>query len=228
MIELNLHDSKYLDISRHYLAIYNTKCVQDDEKQRNEALKNALLYCILAPYDNEQHDLLQRLNVNKNLKAIPKFYQLLQLFITAELIIWNGIYTEYEKDLRSTVVFEKEVSFADLRKRVVEHNMRTMARYYTRIRLERMSQLLDLSASETEQVLSNLVVTKVIYAKIDRLSGIVYFAPQQRDPEQVLNDWSHSLNQLMKLLSRTTHLINKEEMVHRHLQPLAVVPTPAE
>lgn len=57
---------------------------------------------------------------------------------------------------------------------------------------------------------------------MDRLSNIVYFVHQQKDPEQVLNDWSHNVNSLMKLLSRTTHLINKEEMVHRHLQPVAI------
>ncbi|XP_022692679.1 26S proteasome non-ATPase regulatory subunit 12-like [Varroa jacobsoni] len=222
MITLGEHDSKYLDVSRYFLAIYNTKKVQEDIPKRNFVIQAALLFCILAPYDNEQHDLLHRLNQDKVLKELLKFNQLLQLFITPELIVWAGIFKEYEKELRASTVFNSEARFGDLKKRVVEHNMRVMAKYYTRIRLERMSQLLDLSMAETEQTLSNLVASKVVYAKVDRLSNIVHFVRQQKDPEQVLNDWSHNVNSLMKLLSRTTHLINKEEMVHRHLQPVAI------
>ncbi|XP_003746099.1 26S proteasome non-ATPase regulatory subunit 12 [Galendromus occidentalis] len=223
MITLCEHDSKYLDISRHFLAVYNTPKIQEDIPKRDMALQAALLFCILAPYDNEQHDLLHRLDQDKILKESTKYNQLLQLFITSELIVWAGIAQEYEQELRASTVFKSEKRFEDLKKRVVEHNMRVMAKYYTRIRLERMAHLLDLSLAETEQTLSNLVTNKVIYAKIDRLSGIVHFVHQQKDPEEVLNDWSHNLNSLMSLLSRTTHLINKEEMVHRHLQPVVTM-----
>lgn len=69
---------------------------------------------------------------------------------------------------------------------------------------------------ETEEILSNLVVNKTVWAKVDRLAGVISFS-QQKDPSEVLNDWSHDLNKLMQLLSKTTHLINKEEMVHKHL-----------
>ena len=55
-----------------------------------------------------------------------------------------------------------------------------------------------------------------IEAKTDRLEGIVCFS-QTKDPNDLLNEWSHNLNDLMQLVSKTTHLINKEEMVHKHL-----------
>ena len=32
---------------------------------------------------------------------------------------------------------------------------------------------------------------------------------------QLLNDWSHNITDLMGLVMKTTHLINKEEMVHK-------------
>ncbi|XP_023228622.1 26S proteasome non-ATPase regulatory subunit 12-like [Centruroides sculpturatus] len=93
-----------------------------------------------------------------------------------------------------------------------------MAKYYTRTTLKRMSQLLDLNEKDTEEVLSNLVVNKTVWAKVDRLAGIICFS-QQKDPNEVLNDWFHNINTLMQLVSKTTHLINKEEMIHRHLHP---------
>ena len=66
---------------------------------------------------------------------------------------------------------------------------------------------------ESEDFLSQLVVKGTIYARIDRPAGIVTFR-ETKDPNEVLNEWSHNLNSLMALVSKTTHLINKEEMVH--------------
>lgn len=67
-----------------------------------------------------------------------------------------------------------------------------------------------------EEVLCSLVVSGQVQGKIDRPSGIVSFQAS-KDPSELLNDWSHNLNTLMTLIQRTTHLINKEEMVHKHL-----------
>ena len=72
--------------------------------------------------------------------------------------------------------------------------------------------LLFLQTSET--FLSDLVTKKTIFARIDRPSGVISFS-QSKDPAEVLNEWSHNLSSLMVLVSKTTHLINKEEMVHR-------------
>lgn len=73
---------------------------------------------------------------------------------------------------------------------------------------------LFLLLQECEVYLSELVTKKTIYARIDRPAGIVSFI-QTKDPSEILNDWSMNLTNLMTLVSKTTHLINKEEMVHR-------------
>lgn len=70
-----------------------------------------------------------------------------------------------------------------------------------------------LCLQESEEFLSNLVVNKTIYAKVDRLAGIINFQ-RPKDPNDLLNDWSHKLNSLMSLVNKTTHLIAKEEMIH--------------
>ena len=55
-----------------------------------------------------------------------------------------------------------------------------------------------------------------VTARMDRLEGIINFgtAPEH---SQLLNTWADSLHHLMALVNKTTHLINKEEMVHKHL-----------
>ena len=42
-----------------------------------------------------------------------------------------------------------------------------------------------------------------------------------QDPLEALNSWSSNTNKLMDLVMKTTHLINKEEMVHKHLASTA-------
>lgn len=91
--------------------------------------------------------------------------------------------------------------------------MRILAKYYTRIRSEKMAQLLDLSVDEAEQVLSNLVSNKTIHAKIDRLANLITFE-EKKSPQDILNQWSNNLNSLMDIINKTCHLINKEETVH--------------
>lgn len=106
----------------------------------------------------------------------------------------------------------------DLRKRVIEHNVRVVAGYYTRIQIPRLTQLLDLDEEETEKYISDLVTAKTIYAKIDRPAKVVSFA-KPRDADDVLNEWSGNMKSLLGLLERIDHLITKEEMMARIQQP---------
>ena len=90
---------------------------------------------------------------------------------------------EFEAELRQSEAFSSteagEKRWGDLKSRIVEHNIRMMAKYYTKIRLTRMCKLLALTESETEDCLSDMVVAGTISAKTDRLEGIVDFTEQE-------------------------------------------------
>ena len=224
MIQLDQNDKSYLKICKHFRAIYETKSVQENPVEKLKILRNVILYLILSPFDNEQHDLIQRVLADKSMDDLPQYKTLLKMFNTCELIRWSFIIATYEAVLRrgtpespATCAFSHDVEgekrWNDLKNRVVEHNIRIMAKYYSRITLNRMAQLLDLTPLEAEEVLSGLVVKKTVWAKVDRLDSIVNFTCY-KDPNEVLNDWSHDLNSLMNSIARINHLINKEEMVH--------------
>jgi len=231
MIELDQHEGSYLSICRHFRAIAETESIKEDKEKISEAMKCVVLYLILAPYDSEQSDLIHRIKEDKakELDDMTKYSELLTLFTTNELIIWRDLVTEFESELRNqppastagqiftTKTDDGGKRWKDLKVRCVEHNIRVMELYYTRVHMSRMSQLLDLTEAETEEFLSNLVVNKTVTAKIDRLEGIVNFQ-RTKDPNDVLNDWSYNINKLMSLVGKTTHLIVKEEMVHRALK----------
>uniref|UniRef100_A0A671L985 26S proteasome non-ATPase regulatory subunit 12 n=1 Tax=Sinocyclocheilus anshuiensis TaxID=1608454 RepID=A0A671L985_9TELE len=156
MIQVDQHEGSYLSICKHYRAIYDTPCILEDASKWQQALKSVVLYVILAPYDNEQSDLVHRISIDKKLEEIPKYRDLLKQFTTMELMRWSSVVEDYGKELREgsmetpdTDVFnqseEGEKRWKDLKNRVVEHNIRIMAKYYTSITMGRMAALLDLS-----------------------------------------------------------------------------------
>lgn len=226
MIELDEHEGSYLAICKHYRAVYDTPEIKENKDKMREALRYVVLYMILAPYDNEQSDLIHRIKEDRNLEEIPKYRELLKCFTTTEIIHWKQLCNTYESELKfgstngpATHVFNTKLEggakrWTDLKNRVVEHNIRVMAKYYTRVHTKRMAELLDLTESETEEFLSSLVTNKTVQAKMDRLEGIINFT-QQKDPNDILNDWSYNINTLMQLVNKTNHLITKEEMVHK-------------
>lgn len=117
-------------------------------------------------------------------------------------------------------VFSKQDSPAwrELRDRVIEHNIRVLAKYYTQITVSRLSQLLDLSVADAEERISQQVVKKDVYARIDRPAGIVTFG-KRSDANDVLNEWASRLEKHVKLVDDTVHLIHRENVAHKIGQP---------
>jgi len=217
MIAFYSHESKYLEICRAYQSIFNTPKIQANEAEWKKYLQLMVVYICLAPHDHEQHDLANRINEEKQLALIPEYKNLLTAFLTNELMRWPQLQSVYSGELKKHNVFSdvgSDAIWADLRKRVVEHNIRVVADYYSRITYKRLSQLLDLSADEAEKFVSNLVVAKVIFAKIDRPNGIINFK-RKKDPNELLNEWSTNISELLNLVESTCHLIARENMVHK-------------
>ncbi|KAH9470082.1 hypothetical protein MJO28_004017 [Puccinia striiformis f. sp. tritici] len=229
--------SRYLDLCKYYRSIHESKSIKADPSKSLAALRNAVYFVILAPYDNEQSDLLHRIAKEEDeLKKIEAVYDLVKCFTTPELMRWPGIQELYGPVLRKSKVFggkgiqglegdieedvevdgnPGEVRWQELHKRVVEHNIRAVSRYYTRLTIQRLSELLDLSTAESEATLAKLVSSKTVFAKIDRPSGIVRFITQdhlanRRGGEAILNQWNNDVGKLLGLVEKTVHLIQKE------------------
>lgn len=236
------HEDKYLDVCKHFRQVLDTEAVENDPAKLHPVLQRIIYFVILAPYDNEQHDLLERIARDTRNSQVPKAAELLKLFTVQELMRWPEVAKFFGPHLCESDVFDSSKPgedddssedddeddtkarqrWQDLRKRVIEHNVRVVSKYYTRIRMSRLTQLLDLTDDETEKYISELVTSKTIYAKIDRPARIVNFA-KPRDADDILNDWSYDMKSLLNLLERIDHLITKEEMMAR-IQPTGKEP----
>jgi 26S proteasome regulatory subunit N5 len=94
-------------------------------------------------------------------------------------------------------------------------NIRVVAKYYDRITLARLTELLDLPPLTTERTLCKLVTDKIIYARIDRSSGIVTFKPKSNTAD-ILNAWTADIDKMLGLVEKTSHLVSKVSS-HLHI-----------
>ena len=226
-ITLAKHEDKYLEACKNYRQVLDTEAVEDNPDLLKATLQRVIYFILLSPYDNEQNDLLHRIAQDSRIATnCPPESQLLKLFTVPELMRWPNIAQNFGQHLTSTDIFsaqedskdaKRHQRYLDLGKRVIEHNVRVIAKYYTRITFPRLTTLLDLPAQETEKYISDLVTSKTIYARIDRPAQIVSFE-KKRDADEVLNEWSGNMKSLLGLLERIDHLITKEEMMAR-IQP---------
>ncbi|OAQ98547.1 hypothetical protein LLEC1_05228 [Akanthomyces lecanii] len=225
-VMLAKHDDKYLEVCKNYRQVLDTEAVEDDPAKLHPVLQRIIYFVILAPYDNEQHDLLHRIHKDTRNAQVSLDAELLRLFTIHELMRWPEVAKKFGPHLCGTDVFDAKGGssdekahqrWQDLRKRVIEHNVRVVAKYYTRVQMGRLTELLDLTEDETEKYISDLVTSKTVYARIDRPARIVSFS-KPRDADDVLNEWSHNMKSLLGLLERIDHLITKEEMMAR-IQP---------
>lgn len=73
MVKYALNQKSYIDVCKYYRQIYDTKSVKDDPVKLSETLRNVVSFVILAPYDNEQSDLIARVSEDTNLSKIPLY-----------------------------------------------------------------------------------------------------------------------------------------------------------
>lgn len=218
MIRYHSHHNDYLEICRSYKAIYEIPAIKEDPTQWIPILRKICWYLVLSPHDPMQSSLLNATLDDKNLSEIPNFRILLKQLVTMEVIQWTNLWELYqnefenEKNMMGGSLGDKAAE--DLRLRIIEHNILVVSKYYSRITLKRLADLLCLNLEETEKHLSDMVVSKSLIAKIDRPNGIVCFqAP--KDSNDILNSWATNLEKLLDLVEKSCHQIHKETMIHK-------------
>ncbi|THG16466.1 hypothetical protein TEA_010233 [Camellia sinensis var. sinensis] len=218
MIRYYSHNNDYLEICRCYKAIYEIPSVKEDPAQWIPVLRKICWYLVLSPHDPMQSSLLNSTLEYKDLSEIPHFRLLLKQLVTMEVIqwtaLWNAFKDEFENEKNMLGGSLGDKAAEDLRQRVIEHNILVVSKYYSRITLRRLAELLCLIVQEAEKHLSDMVVSKALVAKIDRAMGLVCFQTA-KDSNDRLNSWAINLEKLLDLVEKSCHQIHKETMVHK-------------
>ncbi|XP_062097277.1 26S proteasome non-ATPase regulatory subunit 12 homolog A [Humulus lupulus] len=218
MIRYYSHNNDYLEICRCYKAIYEIPAVKENPSDWIPILRKICWYLVLAPHDPMQSSLLNSTLEDKNLTELSNFRLLLKQLVTMEVVqwtaLWNSYKDEFENEKNMLGGFLGDKAAEDLKQRVIEHNILVVSKYYARITLKRLAELLCLSIQEAEKHLSEMVVSKALVSKIDRPMGVVNFQTA-KDSNEILNAWSSNLEKLLDLVEKSCHQIHKETMVHK-------------
>jgi len=191
LAEYHMHEQDALQLAKDYHAIYSTP------GDYNAALEKTVLFLALAPYSNEQQDLMHKLLADENVQGASQ--DALRLFLKQEIMTITpalDVPTGWEETYQ---------------RRILQHNIRVVAKYYKRIQGQRLAQLLNLDNNVLELELSKMVSQGDLYAKMDRPADVIRFSNVQ-SPESILSEWATDIESLLNLVEKTTHLIQKENM----------------
>jgi len=74
-----------------------------------------------------------------------------------------------------------------------------ICKYYSRINLTRISELLKITTEEAENELCEMQNEKLVYCKIDKLKGVANFRPRSSEND-ILNSWANDVNKVLVLI----------------------------
>lgn len=218
---MDIYNEAFLDVVADCTAIALHQPCSLTQKERVRFLEEATFFCLLASFDCKQQEMLMKLKGQQELiDQSPKTIQLIECFTQQNMIPFQDWIRDYQEFLlQFPQVFsldeaEGKKRWDSICDKLVEHNLRIIAKYYSEISMVRLVQLLKCSQQKVEELLCNLVVQKAVYARINRPMGIVTFS-RELQPEQVLDVWSARLGEISELLMKTSHLVAKEEMLLR-------------
>lgn len=218
MIRYYLHEQDYLEVCRSYRAILDTPQIASNTSEWENALKHAAWYAVLAPRNSDQITLLEATRQDTRMDSLPLYKSLLDQFSKDEILWWNIVSQEFADEIESQGdIFGTKDDNAcrqAWRLRVIEHNIYTISKFYSKITLNRLAQILELSQDEAEKHICAMVTESGLTVKIDRSSGTIKFGatPSKSD---ILNSWSGKVQKVLTLLESTCQQIQKESQIHK-------------
>lgn len=202
MIDYYDHEKNYFEAARCYQTIYETALkhqLMDEDPQ--QSLERMITYLLLVEHSAEQVDLMERIKEKENKN--PQVRAVLTILLSSEIgRIPQGL-SEQLQDAEKWKI---------LQRRINQHNIRVVQKYYSRISLRRLSELLELPLDSTEEELRDMVSYMGFKAKINRPEGFVYF-PKGTETAGLLNSWGANIFSLLNRLEEISHLIQRESTV---------------
>lgn len=237
IIQYYLHEDKYLDVAKSYKILYDF--VKDLEKKLNSTnLKknleenykqilasvnkqilfyNYVMYLSICPLELETKNMLNELNLSykKDLEENSEMLKLVALKLSDDVIEISdellNKFKQYPIFLKDELNLQAEKHFKLFRKYLIQHDLNIFQKYFSQVKLERISSIIKINKSEVEEEIADMVINKYIYAKINRINSIVNFKPKQSANDK-LDDLNFDLSKMLEKLENTCHLIHKENL----------------
>ncbi|KFD53725.1 hypothetical protein M514_05430 [Trichuris suis] len=224
MVKLSHGEGGYLAVSKHYEEMSRIPVISSDIASHQMVFKLCISYALLAASNEEKKMLLKKISMNKLCDSLPEYSYLIGLFLQPLLINWRkeilqpyGILLLVGTDhCPATGVFDPCTNLGrkhweTLKTRTAEHNILTIATYYSQISLDRLAELIDVDTETAEDMICQMTNSGELKgAKINRPEGYVKFRANE-NPEELLTNLNNDVDQMSDLLEETVRLIIGEE-----------------
>jgi len=234
MIRYYYHEKKFLEVSKCYKILFdfvkmlNEKLIDIEKKnvetkpkiidnyivvtKENDLKKlfeNYVLFLAICPPELETKNMFNELKLQYKIQLDwdKNISYIVDKRLSDDIIlIDNNLFNKF-KDYE---IFKKDQDLIKLfRKYWIQHNLSIFEKFYSKINLKRICDMTLTQEDEVESELADMVVNNYLFAKINRIEKIVNFR-QKTDYHNVLDDFNYDMNNLMKKIEETCHLINKE------------------
>ena len=234
MIRYYYHEKKFLEVSKCYKTLFdfvkmlNEKLIDIEKKnietkpkiidnyivvtKENDLKKlfeNYVLFLAICPPELETKNMFNELKLQYKIQLDwdKNISYIVDKRLSDDIIlIDNNLFNKF-KDYE---IFKKDQELIKLfRKYWIQHNLSIFEKFYSKINLKRICDMTLTPEDEVESELADMVVNNYLFAKINRIEKIVNFR-QKTDYHNVLDDFNYDMNNLMKKIEETCHLINKE------------------
>ena len=234
MIRYYYHEKKFLEVSKCYKTLFdfvkmlNEKLIDIEKKnietkpkiidnyivvtKENDLKKlfeNYVLFLAICPPELETKNMFNELKLQYKIQLDwdKNISYIVDKRLSDDIIlIDNNLFNKF-KDYE---IFKKDQDLIKLfRKYWIQHNLSIFEKFYSKINLKRICDMTLTQEDEVESELADMVVNNYLFAKINRIEKIVNFR-QKTDYHNVLDDFNYDMNNLMKKIEETCHLINKE------------------
>lgn len=178
-VTYNLLFNSYNFVSDAYFSLYN----QDKEAPESlEYLRKAAVYAILSNESNK-YFLISRLLNEEKMKKLP-IRNLLERFGN-ESIITAAELPEIKKQLYDSSSNMTDEQFSEIiTKIILNQNIRAIAKYFTSISFDRISQIAGENVETILDHLQRLISTRTVKSLIDQPSQMIYFKSFQTEEER--------------------------------------------
>ena len=241
MIRYHLHEEKFIDVSKSYKTLYdfikeieiklqsnvNNQIGKNSLENITDLLRttnknllfvNYVMFLSICPPVLETKNMLNELNLfyKKDLEENQEMHRIVKQRLSDEIVFISNNFLEaflqypiFANDTIDNPNAEKQ--FKLFRKYWVQHDLIIFQKYFSQIKLQRISEMIGCAIPEVESELADMVINGYIYAKINRIASTVNFRKRQ-DTGEKLDDLNHDLSKMLEKLENTCHLIHKENL----------------
>ena len=195
------------------MLIVSNENLQDRENNSQDFFENFVIFLSLCPPEKETKELFRQLNSNykHDLESYKLMMDIVKIRLSDDIIRINNEFLNQFVNMKCFTEDSRNLHAGLFRKYLIQHNLGIFQKYFSQVRMERISQMIDINLDEVEQELADMCIQKHIFAKINRINFTVNFKTKQDNTDK-LNEMNFDLGKMLDIVEDTCHLIHKENL----------------